>query len=93
MKTGILFLLGLTIFLTTPPARAGIGLTGNCQEDAQTLQDEIKNNKDHYTLESRTRATAEITAAKTDLLNPVKCRKNLLEAHNELRKGKKDKKD
>jgi len=93
MKVRTLLFLGFTMFLMAAPVMADVGLTGNCQDDARSLQDEMKNNKDEYTVESRTRATSEIAAAKTNLLNPVKCRKNLLDAHKELLKGKKDKKN
>lgn len=72
---------------------ADLVLTDDCQEDIRRLQDEIKENKEKYTTESRTRANAELTVAKTNILNPVKCRKNILEARDELRKGKKDKKE
>lgn len=51
-----------------------------------------KDNKDDYTAESRRKAKVELTAAKTNRLNPAKCRKNILDARAELTKGKRDKK-
>ena len=84
----------LIAFSWAPAAvTADLVLTDDCQEDIRRLQDQIKENKDEYTTESRTRANAELTAAKTNILNPVKCRKNVLQARDELRKGKKDKKE
>ncbi|MEJ2384400.1 MAG: hypothetical protein P8Y54_08370 [Xanthomonadales bacterium] len=72
---------------------ADVVLTDDCQEDIRRLQDEIKENKDLYTTESRTRANAELTVAKTNIINPIKCRKNILDARDALRKGKKEKKE
>jgi hypothetical protein len=72
---------------------ADVVLTDDCQEDIRRLQEEMKENKDLYTTESRTRANAELTAAKTNIINPIKCRKNILDARDELRKGKKEKKN
>jgi len=74
-------------------AVAEVGITDDCQKDIKQLREEIKQDKDLYTSESRTRAKAELTAAQTNRLNPIKCRKNIQDAKAELRKGKKDKKD
>jgi hypothetical protein len=52
----------------------------------------MKDNKDDYTAESRRKAKTHLLGAKTNRLNPVKCRKNILDAREELRKGKRDKK-
>ncbi|MEP5567417.1 MAG: hypothetical protein ABJN62_06245 [Halioglobus sp.] len=75
------------------PSRADLGVTDDCQDDIRELQDEISEDKDDYTKESRTKANAELTLAKTNRLNPVKCRKNIQDARSELRKGKRAKKD
>jgi hypothetical protein len=75
----------------TSPALADVGVTDACQDDAKELQDKIRDNKDDYTAESRRKAKNHLLAAKTNRLNPVKCRGNILDAHNELRKGKRDK--
>jgi len=73
-------------------AAAEVGITDDCQKDIKELREEIKRDKDLYTSESRTRAKTELTAAQTNRLNPIKCRKNIQDARAELRKGKKDKK-
>ena len=54
--------------------------------------DEINDNKDDYTAESRRKAKKHLLESKTNRLNPAKCRKNILDAREELRKGKRDKK-
>ncbi|MFV0439394.1 MAG: hypothetical protein ACK5PS_18590 [Desulfopila sp.] len=92
MTWRILAFFGLAIVLMTKPVMAEIGLTGNCQDDVRSLQEDMERNKDDYTAKSRARAASEIAAAKTNLVNPVKCRKNLIDAQHELRKGKLDKK-
>jgi len=74
-------------------AAAEVGITDDCQKDIKELREEIKRDKDLYTSESRTRAKTELTAAQTNRLNPIKCRKNIQDARAELRKGKKDKKE
>jgi hypothetical protein len=71
---------------------AEMGVTDSCQDDVRKLEDKIKDNKDDYTAESRRKAKQHLMAAKTNRLNPVKCRSNILEAREELRKGKRDKK-
>lgn len=86
----VVFALG---FWSSTGVLADIVLTDDCQEDIRSLQDEIRENKDKYTAESRTRANAELTVAKTNILNPLKCRKNILDARDELRKGKKARKE
>ena len=75
------------------PSWADLGVTDDCQDDISKLQDEIAEDKDDYTKESRTKANVELTLAKTNRLNPVKCRKNIQDARSELRKGKRTKKD
>jgi hypothetical protein len=72
---------------------AQLGVTDNCQEDIEKLEDEMKRDKDEYTAESRAKAQTQLTAAKTNRLNPAKCRKNLADARQELRQGKRDKRD
>ena len=52
----------------------------------------MKDNKDDYTAESRRKAKTHLMGAKTNRLNPAKCRKNILDAREELRNGKRDKK-
>jgi hypothetical protein len=72
---------------------AELGITDDCQEDIKELRDEIEENQDIYTMESRTKANAELTMASTNRLNPVKCRKNIQDARAALRKGKKGKRE
>ncbi|MEP4487093.1 MAG: hypothetical protein ABJ013_15785 [Halioglobus sp.] len=88
--TGTVLLLMLTLSFS---AAADLGVTDDCQEDIRKLKQEIAEDKDDYTAESRTKANAELTLAKTNRLNPVKCRKNIQDARSELRKGRRDKKD
>ena len=81
------------LLVCAPLAWADIGITDDCQEDIRKLQDEIDEDKEKYTVESRTKANAELTMAKTNRLNPVKCRKNIQDARSALRKGKRKKKE
>jgi hypothetical protein len=74
------------------PSMAEVGVTDACQKDVKELEDDIDDNKDDYTAESRRKAKQHLMAAKTNRLNPAKCRSNILEAREELRKGKRDKK-
>lgn len=90
----LLFTLFFSLTLLLPAlSSADVGLTGNCQDDIRDLQDEIERDKDDYTAESRAKANAELTVAKTNLVNPVKCRKNIQDARAALRKGKQKKED
>jgi len=70
-----------------------VGVTGDCQDDIQQLEDEMERDRDDYTTESRRKAQTQIAAAKTNRLNPAKCRKSLQDARQELRQGKRDKRD
>ena len=72
---------------------ADLGVTDNCQDDVKELEKKIEKNRDDYTSESRSRARAELTKAKTNRIDPIKCRKNVQDARQELRKGKRDKRD
>ena len=74
-------------------AVAEVGITDDCQKDIKELREKIKEDKDLYTTESRTKAKTELTAAQTNRLNPIKCRKNIQDAKAALREGKRDKKD
>ena len=74
------------------PSMAEVGVTDACQKDVKELEDDIDDNKDDYTAESRRKAKQHLMSAKTNRLNPAKCRSNILEAREELRKGKRDKK-
>jgi len=74
-------------------AAAEVGVTDNCQEDIEAFEEEMERDKDDYTAESRRKAQTQLAAAKTNRLNPAKCRKNLSDARQELRQGKRDKRD
>lgn len=74
------------------PSMADVGVTDACQDDVKELMDKINDNRDDYTAESRRKAKKHLMDAKTNRLNPAKCRKNILEAREELREGKRDKK-
>ncbi len=71
---------------------AEVGVTDACQKDIKDLEDDIKDDRDDYTAESVAKARAELAAAKTNRLNPAKCRKNIQDARQALREGKRDKK-
>lgn len=90
----ILFYFALTTVLSigfTSVSMAGPGITDNCQDQVSELKDKIRDNKDDYTAESRRKAQRQLNAARTNRLDPVKCRGNVLEARKELQKGKIDK--
>ena len=88
--TAAVLLLMLTLSFSSV---ADLGVTDDCQEDIRNLKEDMARDKDDYTAESRTKANAELTMAKTNRLNPVKCRKNIQDARSELRKGRRDKSD
>jgi len=83
-----LLLLAVFVASLTPMASADIGVTDKCQEEVKELEDKIRDNKDDYTAEARTKAQAQLAAAKTNRANPAKCRENLRDARQELRDGK-----
>ncbi len=80
-------------FVLSSPATAEIGVTDDCQDDIRKLEDDIEKDRDDYTAESVAKARSQLTLAKTNRLNPLKCRKNLQDARQALREGKRDKKD
>jgi hypothetical protein len=81
------------LLLVSGQAGADLGVTDDCQEKVRELQEKIDRDRDEYTSESRLKARAELTTAKTNRLNPVKCRKNIQDARQALREGKRDKRD
>jgi hypothetical protein len=81
------------LLLVSGQAAADLGVTDDCQEKVRELEDKIEKDRDAYTSESRLKARTELTAAKTNRLNPVKCRKNIQDARQALREGKRDKRD
>lgn len=89
----ICLLMGTLLLALAAPANADIGLTDNCQDDIDKLRDDIKNDKDDYTAGSRRKAEAQLAAARANRLDPLKCRKNIQDARQELREGRRDKKD
>lgn len=93
MKTMLVFVLIAAVWLwCMSPSLAEVGVTDACQEDVRDLTAKINDNRDDYTAESRRKAKKHLLDAKTNRLNPVKCRKNILDAREELRKGERDKK-
>lgn len=76
-----------------PLSQAEVGVTDACQDDVRDLEEKMRVNKDDYTAESRRKANVQLMAAKTNRLNPVKCRGNIHDARQELRQGKRDKKN
>jgi uncharacterized protein (DUF3084 family) len=86
--------LSLAVLLVfSAQAFADLGVTDNCQDEVKELGEKIENDRDEYTAESRSRARVELARAKTNRLDPIKCRKNLQDARQELRKGKREKRD
>lgn len=73
------------------PSLAEVGVTDACQDEADELQQEIDKNKDDYTAESRRNAKNHLLAARTNRMNPAKCRGNIVDARKELQEGKRDK--
>ncbi len=86
-------ILAVTLLLVGTSGFADVGVTDGCQDDIRDLQEEMKDNKEDYTAESRAKANAELATARTNRLNPAKCRKNLQDARQALREGKRDKKN
>ena len=84
-----LLVTGVLLFGGT--ASADVGVTDNCQDEVKELEKKIEKDRDEYTTESKTKARSELAKAKTNRLDPVKCRKNLQDARQELREGKRDK--
>jgi hypothetical protein len=89
----VLSLVAVPVFYVGQVAIADVGLTDNCQEDIDKLADEMKDDKDDYTAESRRKAQVQLAEARTNRLDPIKCRKNIQDARKELRQGKQDKKN
>ena len=85
----LITLLSLSIIA---PAMAEVGITDGCQQSVKELEQKIKENKSDYTAESRRKAHAYLLKAKTNRLNPIKCRENVLKAREDLRKGKRERK-
>jgi len=88
-KYAVLLASVLTAFSLSPSVLAEVGITDNCQEEVQELEDEIERDKDDYTAEARRKAKANLAQAKTNRANPAKCRENLRDARQDLRDGKK----
>ena len=84
--------LAAVLFLLSVPVGAELGVTDDCQKDIKKLEDDIEKDRDDYTIESVTKARSQLTLAKTNRMNPIKCRKNLQDARQALREGKRDKK-
>ena len=85
-------LIGVVCSWTATATVADVGVTDACQNNVKELEEEIDDNKDDYTAESRRKARNQLMAAKTNRLNPLKCRENIRDARKELREGKRDKK-
>ena len=85
-------LIGVVCSWAATTTLADVGVTDACQDDVKELEEEIDDNKDDYTAESRRKARNQLMAAKTNRLNPLKCRENIRDARKELREGKRDKK-
>ena len=90
-KTHTLCLMIAFFFICAAPAQADVGVTDACQDEIRELEDKIDDNKDEYTDESRREARRELAAAKTNRLNPTKCRANIIDARQALQRGRIDK--
>lgn len=88
LKLGSLIILLGLLTACASSSNDEVGITDDCQADIRTLEMEIYQNRDQYTLEARTKANAELLQAKTNRFNPVKCRLNIQDARSELRKGR-----
>lgn len=88
LKLGSLIILLSLLTACASSSNDEVGITDDCQADIRTLEMEIYQNRDQYTLEARTKANAELLQAKTNRFNPVKCRLNIQDARSELRKGR-----
>ncbi|MEJ2793975.1 hypothetical protein WAE56_11185 [Iodobacter sp. LRB] len=78
----------LTLLLSSPAVFA------DCKDMIKETRQDIEDNRDHYTLAARNKARVDLAKAEANLLdlNPlpdVDCRKSVLKARAELRKGKK----
>jgi hypothetical protein len=91
-RMGIISFMAVTGFSVIAPTIADVGVTDACQDDIKELEGKIRDDKKDYTAESRRKAKNQLLVAKTNRLNPVKCRENILDARKELREGKRDKK-
>lgn len=87
---GSLFMASLLLFPVQ--AYSDLAVTDNCQDEVKELEEKIEKDRDEYSADSRSKARAELARAKTNRLDPIKCRKNVQDARQELRKGKRDKK-
>lgn len=90
-RMGVLSLMAVTALSVIEPTIADVGVTDACQDDIRELEEKIRHDKEDYTAESRRKAKSQLMAAKTNRLNPVKCRENILDARKELREGKRNK--
>jgi hypothetical protein len=89
-KTALTALTGALCIWTALASIADVGVADACQDEIKELQEKINDSKDDYTAESRSRAKNHLLAAKTNRLNPAKCRGNILDPRKELQEGKKD---
>jgi hypothetical protein len=85
--TALFLFISFTVFFAVS-ATADVGVTDRCQEEVRELEDKMRDNKDDYTIEARSKSQAKLAAAKTNRANPAKCRENLRDARQELRDGK-----
>lgn len=88
IRIALISALGLSV---STGVYADVGVTDACQDDIKDLKDDIDRNKDDYTSESRRKANNQLNLAKTNRLNPAKCRKNVMDARQDLAEGKRDK--
>ena len=89
MKKPIKIGLLATVFsMSASFSQAEIGITDACQEQVDELLEKINDNPDDYTPESRAKAKKHLIAAKAKRVEARKCRRHLMNARKELRKGK-----
>jgi capsule polysaccharide export protein KpsE/RkpR len=86
----LVVLMVMVTSLVSVGARAEVGVTDGCQDEAREVEEDIKKHSDDYTTQAKTEARAELAKAHTNRVNAVKCRKNVQDARQALRQGKRD---
>ena len=66
-KTICIAIIAALVFWGISPSMAQVGVTDGCQEDVDELMDEINDNKDDYTAESRRKAKKHLLDAYTSV--------------------------
>jgi len=73
----------IAIFLVLATGSAAFA---DCKEEVNHLRQEINDNRDNYTADSRAEAKKELAMAQATLLQPLECREHLRNARQALQK-------